>query len=195
MTRKTLEELATGYALGALDPSEEAQLEALIAHDADVRQEVAAFIDAAADFAAASSPRVNPSVEQRIRILASVAATPQLHRQTAETPVSKGYSYLPNSPEGWVNTGIPGFRTKLLSSGPHPGYEVMLIELAPGAKVPDHDHSGTEEIYMLAGHMHTEGQVMGPGDFVHADAGTHHREVVSPDGCVALLILCPALAA
>ena len=195
MTRKTLEELAAGYALRALDRTEEAQLEALIAHDADVRQEVAAFIDAAADFAAASSPRVEPSIEQRARILASIAATPKLNRQTAETPVREGYSFLWNSPEGWVNTGVPGFRTKLLSSGPHPGYEVMLIELAPGAKVPDHDHSGTEEIYMLSGHLRTEGQVMGPGDFVHADAGTPHREVISPDGCVALLILCPALAA
>ena len=195
MTRKTLEELAAGYALRALDPREEAQLEALIAHDADVRQEVAAFIDTAADFAAASSPRVEPSVEQRTRILASVAATPQLHRQPEETPVSNGYRYLLNSPEGWVNTDIPGFRTKLLSSGPHPGYEVMLMELAPGARVPDHNHNGTEEIYMLSGHLQTAGQVMGPGDFVHADAGTHHREVVSPDGCVALVILCPALAA
>jgi anti-sigma factor ChrR (cupin superfamily) len=195
VTRKTLEELATGYALGALDPREEAQLEALIAHDADVRQEVAAFIDTAADFAAASSPRVQPSVEQRIRILATIAAAPQLHRQTAETPVSNGYSFLPNSPDGWINTDHPGVRTKLLSSGPHPGYEVMLVELAPGAKVPEHVHSGIEEIYMLSGHLYTEGQMMGPGDFARADAGTHHREVVSADGCLALLILCPPLAA
>jgi len=70
----------------------------------------------------------------------------------------------------------------------------MLMALAPGAKVPDHDHAGTEEIYMLSGHLHTEGQVMGPGDFLRAEAGTHHHEVVSPDGCLALLILGPALA-
>jgi anti-sigma factor ChrR (cupin superfamily) len=118
-----------------------------------------------------------------------------LHRDKAETPVPKGYSFLLNSPEGWVDTGVPGFRTKLLSSGPHPGYEVMLMQLVPGGKVPDHDHAGTEEIFMLSGHLHTEGHVMGPGDFLRADPGTHHHDVISPDGCVAILILGPALAA
>ena len=194
MTRKTLEELAAAYSLGALDQAEATQLEALMAQDADARQEVAAFIDAAAAFAAASSPRVNPSAEQRARILASIAATPRLLRERAETPVPKGYSFLMNSPEGWVDTGVPGFRTKLLSSGPHPGYEVMLMQLVPGAKVPDHDHAGTEEIFMLSGHLYSEGHVMGPGDFLRADPGTHHHEVISPDGCVAILILSPALA-
>ena len=39
-----------------------------------------------------------------------------------------------------------------------------------------------------------EGQVLGPGDFVRAEAGTHHHEVISLDGCTALLILGPTLA-
>jgi anti-sigma-K factor RskA len=55
MTRKTLEELAAAYGLGALDQAEATQLEALMAQDADARQEVAAFIDAAAAFAHAST--------------------------------------------------------------------------------------------------------------------------------------------
>ena len=194
MTRKTLEELAVAYGLGMLDQTQASQLESLIAHDAEALQEVAAFIDTAAAFAAASSPRVEPSIEQRARILAGIAATPQLHRKTVETSAPNGYSFLLNSSEGWEDTHIPGFRTKLLSRGPHPGCEVMLIALAPGAKVPDHDHTGTEEIYMLSGHLHTEGHMMGPGDFLRAEAGTHHHEVVSPDGCMALLILGPALA-
>jgi len=194
MTRRTLEELAAAYGLGMLDQAEASQLEALIGRDPDALQEVASFIDTAAAFAAASSPRVEPSIELRARILASIAAAPHLHRKTAEASVPDGYSFVLNSSEGWGDTGVPGFRTKLLSRGPHPGYEVMLMALAPGAKVPDHDHAGTEEIYMLSGHLHTEGQVMGPGDFLRAEAGTHHHEVVSPDGCLALLILGPALA-
>ena len=58
MNRKTLEELAIAYGLGMLDQAEASQLESLIAHDAEALQEVAAFIDTAASFAAASSPRV-----------------------------------------------------------------------------------------------------------------------------------------
>jgi anti-sigma factor ChrR (cupin superfamily) len=70
----------------------------------------------------------------------------------------------------------------------------MLTALAHGAKVPDHDHASSQEIYMLTGHLHTEDQVLGRGDFVRAEAGTHHHEVISPDGCKALLILGPTLA-
>ena len=193
MTRKELEELAVAYGLGMLDQAAAARLESLIAHDVDALQEVASFADTAAAFATASSPRVEPSVEQRARILAGIAAMPQLHRKPAETSVPEGYCFKMNGSEGWVDTNVPGFRTKLLSRGRHPGCEVMLIALAPGAKVPDHDHAGSEEIYMLTGHLHTEGQVLGPGDFVRAEAGTHHHEVISPDGCTALLILGPTL--
>jgi anti-sigma factor ChrR (cupin superfamily) len=195
MTRKRLEELAAEYGLGVLSPAEATQFEALVAHDAESRQEVAAFIDIAADFAAASSPIVEPSVELRTRILANISLTPQAHRETTETAAPEGYTFLQNSSEGWEDTAFPGFRTKLLSSGPGPGHQVMLISLEPGAKVPEHDHTGTEQIYMLSGHLHTEGRVIGPGDFFRAEAGTHHHDVVSPDGCVALLILAPALAA
>jgi hypothetical protein len=53
-------------------------------------------------------------------------------------------------------------------------------------------YAGTEELYLLAGHLHTEGQVMQPGDFLRAEAGTYHHEVFSPDGCTALLIVGPA---
>jgi anti-sigma factor ChrR (cupin superfamily) len=165
MTRRTLEELAAAYGLGMLDQAEASQLESLIAHDADALQEVASFIDTAAAFAAASSPCVEPSNEQRARILASIAATPQLHRKAAETSVPDGYSFMLNSSEGWVDTAIPGFRTKLLSRGPHPGCEVKLIALAPGAKVPDHDHAGTEEIYMLSGSLAYRGPGHGAGRF------------------------------
>jgi putative transcriptional regulator len=97
-----------------------------------------------------------------------------------------------NSSEGWMDTAIPGFCTKFLSPGPHPGCQVMLIALAAGGKVPDHHHAGTEELYLLSGHLHTEGQVMPPGDFLRAEPGTYHHKVFSPDGCTALLIVGPA---
>ena len=64
----------------------------------------------------------------------------------------------------------------------------LLADLAPGARFPTHDHAGSEQLYILSGHLHTEGRIMGPGDFLHAEAGTHHGELHSPDGCRALLV-------
>ncbi|MDD5198941.1 MAG: cupin domain-containing protein [Terrimicrobiaceae bacterium] len=196
MTRKTLEQLALGHAIGTLEPDEAAQLEALLIHDAEAREEVGAFIDTAAAIAAAASPGVPPSPRLRAQILTDIVATPQAASEAAAPPeLPAAYRIVSRSDEGWTGTDIPGFRTKPLSSGPQPGYQVMLIALDRGASVPDHDHEGTEEIYMLSGHLQTEGRLLGPGDYLKADAGSHHYEASSPDGCVALLILCPALAA
>lgn len=138
---------------------------------------------------------MTPNAAQRARILATVTATPQQERAVAAASLAPGYTVLADHAEGWVESGAPGFRTKLLSSGPQPDYRVYLIALEPGAKVTDHDHSGIEELYMISGHLETEGRLLGPGDFMRGEAGTHHHECGSPDGCVALLILRPALAA
>lgn len=195
MTRKNLEELAAGHALGALDSSEAAQLEALVARDEKAREEVAAFIDTAAAMAAGASPAVAPSTEMRARILAAVAATTQARRSEAPVSDSKGFCVTPDNEKGWMETGVPGFRMKVLSGGPDAPYQVILAELAAGAKIPEHDHHGTEELFILSGHLHTEGYVLGPGDFFRAEAGTHHHELTSPDGCRAILINGPVVTA
>jgi anti-sigma-K factor RskA len=111
MNCKRFEELAAGHALGALGHEEAAQLQLLIAHDADARKEVAAFIDAAAAIATAALPRVVPSEDLRARILAKVATTPQVRPAPVHAPTTEGYRFLLNSPEGWKDTGASGVRT------------------------------------------------------------------------------------
>src|SRR5262245_22093664 len=115
MTRKNLEELAAGHALGALDSSEAAKLEELLARDEKAREEVAAFIDTAAAMAASASPAVAPSAEIRARILAAVAATAQVRSNDALVSDSKGFHVTLDDEEGWMETGLPGFRMKVLS--------------------------------------------------------------------------------
>ncbi|MCX6856039.1 MAG: cupin domain-containing protein [Verrucomicrobia bacterium] len=196
MNRKTLDELASGHALGALEPDEARQVKELLTHDAEVRREVAAFIDTAAAIAAAASPRVTPSAEQRARILAAVKATPQkLPDISPLTELPAGYRLMAHSKEGWEESEVPGFRTKMLSTGPHPGYRMMLVSFDPGTTYGDHEHDGIEELYMISGNLQTEGRLLGPGDFMRGEMGTHHHESYSPDGCVALLICRPALVA
>ena len=83
---------------------------------------------------------------------------------------------------------LPDARYKLLSAHPQQPYAVLLLELAPKTRYPDHDHAGPEDLYLLTGDLHTEGQVMRPGDFFHAEPGTHHGELYSDQGCTALLV-------
>jgi anti-sigma factor ChrR (cupin superfamily) len=193
MTRKTLEELAAGYAVGALGPADSMEFEALLAHDPRAREEVAAFLDTAAAMAAASSPSVPTTEELNARILAAVVGTPQVPRAAARVSGPPGFLCVPcSSSEGWSESGIPGFRMKPLSGGLNSGYRLILAELAAGSKIPEHEHTSVEELFILSGHLHTEGYVLGPGDFFRAEAGTHHHELTSPDGCTALLIYAPA---
>jgi len=98
-----------------------------------------------------------------------------------------------HSDEGWLESEIPGFRTKMLSTGPQPGHKMMLVAFDAGITYGDHDHDGIEELYMISGHLHTEGLVLGPGDFMRGELGTHHHPSYSPDGCVALLICRPGV--
>ena len=101
------------------------------------------------------------------------------------------FTVIINGSDGWTETDVPGFRTKLLSSGPQAGSQVMLLAFDPGVGIPDHQHPGCEEIYMLTGHLCTGGVTLGPGDYYRAEAGSLHEGVYSEDGCTALLICGP----
>jgi anti-sigma factor ChrR (cupin superfamily) len=195
MNRKTLDELAAGNALGALAPDEARELASWLSHDVGVQREVAAFTDTVAAFAAAVSPLVTPRDELRAKILASVKGIRQERPESSPLlDLPDGFRVMAFDAEGWTESGVVGFRTKTLSSGPQPGYQLMLVSFDPGTTYGDHDHEGIEELYMISGHLETEGQLLGPGDFMRGEMGTHHGESYSPDGCVALLICRPALA-
>jgi anti-sigma factor ChrR (cupin superfamily) len=63
------------------------------------------------------------------------------------------------------------------------------MEVGAGATYPAHDHAGYEELYVLSGDLETEGRLLGPGDFLHAEPGSHHNPLHSPHGCTALLVV------
>jgi hypothetical protein len=45
-----------------------------------------------------------------------------------------------------------------------------------GAHYPSHRHSEIEELFVLSGDLHVEGQIMGSGDYCRADSATIHGE-------------------
>ncbi|MBN8248789.1 MAG: cupin domain-containing protein, partial [Verrucomicrobia bacterium] len=91
--------------------------------------------------------------------------------------------------EGEWSRGLhPGMRFQVLASSLRRNYMMLYIELDPGAGIPSHDHHGDEEIYVVSGDLVTEGRLLKAGDFVHADGGSHHHDLVSPGGCQAILL-------
>lgn len=186
-----LQELAAAYALGALEPLEAGRLEAMAASDPEIRMEVDAFV-AVTTALLRSVPSVPPPPRVRDRVLARIRELPR--QRTPEVPPTEapapleGFRFLRPASGEWTEGPHPGTRLQVLASNVRRNYMMLYIELEPGAIYPSHEHSGAEELFVVQGDLVTEGRHLQAGDFVHAEPGTHHHDLVSPSGCQAILI-------
>jgi quercetin dioxygenase-like cupin family protein len=102
-----------------------------------------------------------------------------------------GFSLRFAPDDHWLPHPVPGIRMKVLSINRRSGYATLLLDVAPGTRFPSHHHDGDEECYVLSGSIVTLGRRLGPGDFVHADAGTDHGELFTDEGARVLLVVPP----
>lgn len=125
-------------------------------------------------------PEPRPSVKTRImaRILDD-AATPA------------GFTFRLDLDDDWLPHPVSGIRMKVLSVNRRNGYATLLLDVKPGTRFPAHHHDGDEECYVISGSVFTLGRRLGPGDFLHADAGTDHRELWTEEGARVLLVVPP----
>lgn len=193
-----LQQLAAIAALGALDEADSARLRDRLESDAAARAEFARFCAVAEALAGATAGRMPPP-SVRARVLERIRSTPQrrpdpgaAERGDGGGPsvggLIPGFQFVRHDAP-WLPAPLPGARYKFLSGGENQAYAMLLIELAPGAVYPEHDHDGTEEMYVLTGDLQTEGRSLGPGDFLHAEPGTHHQPLRSIAGCTALMVV------
>jgi anti-sigma factor ChrR (cupin superfamily) len=174
MIPEHIEELALADAIGALDADEQRELQSLVATlPPDARREVARLYDSALPLAA-SVEQVAPPPRIRDRVLAAVA-----------TP---GRYTVWSKDAEWVESPLPGIRTKVLAVDHTRGVVTMLLQADPGAVYPSHRHSGPEECYVVKGSVMIDGRVLRAGDFHHADEDSDHGEITTADGAEVLLI-------
>lgn len=211
-----LQQLTAIGALGALDGADLSKWRERLEHDPEARAELTRFLDVAGALAGLVAPR-RPSPSVRTRVLERIRRTPQQGisqdsgtqhgvgngSSAASAGPGAGAGVAPAGwaaavPEGfqfvrsdapWLPAPLPGARYKVLSASPAQAHILLMIELAPGALYPEHDHVGTEDMYVLTGDLQSEGRALGPGDLLHAEPGTHHHELRSIEGCTALMIV------
>lgn len=88
----------------------------------------------------------------------------------------------------WVGPGVE-MRPILLPEA-HDKIRVFLLKAAPGTRLPQHTHEGTELTSILVGSFHHEGGDFFAGDFEEADDDIEHRPVVGKDAtCICLVAL------
>jgi anti-sigma factor ChrR (cupin superfamily) len=144
--------------------------------DPDERLELdATTLLALAESVAGPEPR--PEVKARLLAQLSAAALPP------------GFSVRLAAEDDWMPHPVPGIRMRVLSKNRRSGYATLLLDVAAGARFPAHDHGGDEDCYVISGSVLTVGRRLGPGDFIHANAGTHHEELWTDEGARVLLVV------
>ncbi len=89
----------------------------------------------------------------------------------------------------WTQTPMQGVKIKLLTIDDTRGTATILMDLAPGATLPEHGHHGDEQTFVLSGSCRIGGVSLEKGDFHHIGGDARHGRVVSDGGCVLLLIV------
>jgi anti-sigma factor ChrR (cupin superfamily) len=88
----------------------------------------------------------------------------------------------------WEQAAFPGVAYKTLLIDKAQGLLTVLLRMAPGAVLPDHEHVRIEQTYVLEGRLVDKegpeaGLEIGPGEFVWRPAGSRHS-AWTPDGAL-----------
>jgi anti-sigma factor ChrR (cupin superfamily) len=112
------------------------------------------------------------------------AVTPKSAEHAGLAPLASRFVKVAALP--WEKTRHPGVETKALVADPASGLLTVLTKMAPGARLPDHEHVLVEQTLVLEGVLHCDEGMCRAGDFVWRPAGSRHQAWAGPEGCVAL---------
>jgi len=82
----------------------------------------------------------------------------------------------------WEKTLYPGCETKTLLLDRESGLVTVLMRMAPGAKLPDHEHVLIEQTYVLEGKLICREGTCHAGQYVWRPAGSRHEAWAGPEG-------------
>ena len=82
----------------------------------------------------------------------------------------------------------PGVELSPLCQDAAGNTKLGLLRYAPGAKVPEHLHTGMEYIHVLAGAQQDERGTYRTGTLLVSFPGSRHSIIASAEGCVVLAV-------
>ncbi|MGH8709199.1 MAG: cupin domain-containing protein [Burkholderiales bacterium] len=108
------------------------------------------------------------------------AITPKANNHANLAPLASRFVDIAALP--WEKTSFPGVEQKTLLIDRDSGLLTVLLKMAPGAKLPDHEHVLIEQTYLLAGTLVCGEGTVTPGNFVWRPAGSRHEAWAGPEG-------------
>jgi len=82
----------------------------------------------------------------------------------------------------WEKTAYPGIETKTLLLEKETGLLTVLLRMAPGVRLPDHEHVMIEQTYVLEGSLVCPEGECKAGEYVWRPAGSRHEAWAGPQG-------------
>lgn len=197
-------ELAALYAVGAVTEAEREQFEALVrGGDAEA---VAAAAEAAVvmEGLTAGVPEIAPPAEagrvirMRLGMWEAMATRPETehHHHHDHDAEDHGHEYARRSEAlvvarrkdiKWRPTGLPGVQGCTLYADKKNNRRTVLLNMAPGSYIPDHNHEGIEEVLILEGDLSVGPIPLKAGDYFRAQPDTKHGVPRTEQGCIALV--------
>lgn len=111
------------------------------------------------------------------------AVTPNAENHADLTELDSRYVYVDALP--WESTRFRGIEMKTLLRDSDTGLQTLLMRMAPGAELPDHEHRQLEQTFVLEGSLVDEQGTVTAGNYVWRPAGSRHS-ARAPDGALLL---------
>lgn len=112
------------------------------------------------------------------------AVTPGVNEHGKLPPMASRFVNVESLP--WQKSRFDGIETKTLLVDKSSGLLTMLMKMAPGAKLPDHEHAEIEQSWILAGSLDCGEGSCTAGNFVWRPAGSRHDAWAGPEGVLLL---------
>lgn len=114
------------------------------------------------------------------------ALTPKATHHAGLPPLASRFVDIAALP--WEKTVFPGVEAKTLLLDRASGLLTVLLRMAPGAKLPDHEHVLIEQTYLLEGTLECGEGTVTAGNFVWRPAGSRHEAWAGPQGNLSIAI-------
>lgn len=182
-------ERASLYALGALDQHEARAFEEHLAEGCDACEDELRSFEEVAVALAFAAPAAPPPAGAREKLAQRLAQNGSARRPARTPAAAVAQQFLTvRGDEGAWEEMFEGIFVKRLFVDRGRGSVTSLYRFQPGARIPPHPHGGVEECYVLEGDLEANGEVLGPGDYTCAPAGSFHPSVRTEGGAMVLII-------
>jgi anti-sigma factor ChrR (cupin superfamily) len=194
--RERAAELADLYAVGALMPEEIAEFEARVASGDTVYVQELARVRPVLEAMCASARPIEPPARLRDAVMSRVTGGEQSRAHDYDHDHEDDEHVGGQETEPYVlrfgelrfrPTGIPGVTAHTLLADKKNNRRTLILKMEPGSALPDHTHSGMEEVLVLEGDLSIAGRLLQARDYIRVAEGVRHGQPVSPSGCIALV--------